>query len=91
MAEIMAEENLFIVEKNMLQKTAVMLMKRLRELHDQIETHYHGLEALDVDQITYSTIVFPMLLEKIPDGVKLKRKRHGLGEKRYHLLRARYL
>ena len=45
-------------------------LKRLRELHDQIETHYRGLEALHVDQITYSTIVVPMLMEKIPDGVK---------------------
>ena len=45
-------------------------LNRLRELHDQIETHYHGLGALHVDQITYSTIVVPMLMEKIPDGVK---------------------
>ena len=43
---------------------------RLRNLHDQIEAHYRGLEALGVDQITYSTIVVPMLLEKIPEGVR---------------------
>ena len=29
-----------------------------------------GLEALGVDQITYSTIVVPMLMEKIPEGVR---------------------
>ena len=36
-------------------------LKKLSELHDQIETHNRGLEALHVDQITYSTIVVPML------------------------------
>ena len=43
---------------------------RLRSLHDQIETHYRGLEALDVDQNTYSTIVATMLMEKIPDAIR---------------------
>ena len=43
---------------------------RLRSLHDQIETHYRGLEALDVDRNTYSTIVVPMLMEKIPDAIR---------------------
>ena len=43
---------------------------RLRNLHDQIEAHYRGLEALRVDQITYSTIVVPMLMEKIPEGIR---------------------
>ena len=43
---------------------------RLRSLHDQIETHYRGLEALDVDQNTYSTIFVPMLMEKIPDTIR---------------------
>ena len=42
----------------------------MRNLHDQIEAHYLGLEALGVDQITYSTIVVPMLMEKISEGVR---------------------
>ena len=43
---------------------------RLRNLHDQIEVHYRGLEALGGDQITYSSIVVPTLLEKLPEGVR---------------------
>ena len=41
---------------------------RSHSLHDQIETHYCGLEALDVDQNTYSTSFVLMLMEKIPDA-----------------------
>ena len=50
-------------------------LKGLRGLHDQSERHYHGLEALDIDQVTYSTIGVPMLLEKIPDGVRFNMMR----------------
>ena len=34
-------------------------INRLRTLHDQIETHFRGLEALGVVRITYSSIVVP--------------------------------
>ena len=44
---------------------------RLRELNDFIETHYRALEALKVDEETYSEIVVPVLLDKIPEGVRL--------------------
>ena len=44
---------------------------RLRELLDFIETHYRGLEAMGVDEDSYSTIVVPVLLDKIPEAVKL--------------------
>ena len=42
---------------------------RLCNVHDQIKVHYCGLEALRVDQITYSSIVVPILMGKIPKGV----------------------
>ena len=44
---------------------------RLRELLDFIETHYRGLEAMGVDEDSYATIVVPVLLDKIPEAVKL--------------------
>eukprot|EP00794_Sanderia_malayensis_P014773 gene14773-biopygen11861 len=44
---------------------------RLRSFHDHIETHFHGLEALGVDKITYSSIIVPVLIEKLPEGIWL--------------------
>ena len=43
---------------------------RMRAMHDKIETHYRGLEALHVEEETYASIVVPVLLEKIPQGVR---------------------
>ena len=45
-------------------------VNRLRTLHDQIETHFRGLEALGVDKIKYSSIVVPELMEKIPESIR---------------------
>ena len=50
---------------------------RLRELNDVIETHYRALEAMKVDEETYSEIVVPMLLDKIPEGVRLGMTRNS--------------
>ncbi|XP_028408229.1 uncharacterized protein LOC114530813 [Dendronephthya gigantea] len=46
-------------------------VRGLRTLYDIVETHYRGLSALGVDENTYSGIVVPILLEKIPDTVRL--------------------
>ena len=43
---------------------------RLRTFRDQIETHYRGLEALAVDKTTYSGIVVPILMEKLPKQIR---------------------
>ena len=43
---------------------------RLRKFRDQIETNFRGLEALSVDQGTYSKIVVPVLVEKLPKQLK---------------------
>ena len=43
----------------------------MRALYDTVETHHRGLSALGVDENTYSGIVVPTLLEKIPDAVRL--------------------
>ena len=45
--------------------------ERLRTLYDLTETHYRGLTALEIDQETYSCVIVPKLLEKIPAGVRL--------------------
>ncbi|XP_028397221.1 uncharacterized protein LOC114521031 [Dendronephthya gigantea] len=46
-------------------------VRGLRALYDIVETHYRGLSGLGVDENTYSGIVVPILLEKIPDTVRL--------------------
>eukprot|EP00794_Sanderia_malayensis_P006437 gene6437-biopygen4765 len=44
---------------------------RLRSFHDHIQTHFRGLEALSVDTITYSSVIVPVLIEKLPEGIRL--------------------
>ena len=47
-------------------------------LHDTVETHFHGLEALHVNEETYASIVVPVLLEKIPQAVRLNMVRASI-------------
>ena len=54
----------------------------LRKLLDQIEAHYRGLEALKVDMATYSNFVVPLLMEKIPDQMRINMIRFS---SRHHL------
>ena len=44
---------------------------RLRSFYDLVETKYRALQALEVEEGVYSAIVVPMLLEKIPDTLRL--------------------
>ena len=44
---------------------------RLRSFRDQIEAHYRGLEAISVDKLTYSKIVVPVLMEKLPKQIRI--------------------
>ena len=43
---------------------------RLRTLQDQIEIDYRGLEAIGVDKNSYSSIVVPILMEKVPEAIR---------------------
>ena len=43
---------------------------RLRTLQDQIEIHYRGLDAIGVDKNSYSSIVVPILMEKVPEAIR---------------------
>ena len=44
---------------------------RLRGMHDEIETHLRGLEALGVDMATYSGFVVPVLMDRVPETIRL--------------------
>lgn len=44
---------------------------RLRTFYDSVETHHRALRALGVDEITYSTIVVPSIMEKLPIPIRL--------------------
>ena len=50
-------------------------MERLKTLYNLVETYYRGLLALGIDDNTYSCVVIPKLLEKIPKGVRLNMTR----------------
>ena len=50
---------------------------KLQQLHDDIETNFRSLEALGVDHDSYSSIIVPTLLEKIPESIRLAMFRFG--------------
>ena len=53
---------------------------RLKNFYDDVETHFRGLKALDVDQDTYSSIVVPVLMDKLPESIRLNMIRFGEGD-----------
>ena len=54
----------------------------LRSFCDFVKTKYRVLQALEVEEGVYSAIIVPMLLEKIPDTLRLERKKlSGLGSR----------
>ena len=44
---------------------------RLRHLYDEIEAHFRSLEALGADKDSYSSVVVPVVMEKIPESVRI--------------------
>ena len=55
---------------------------KMKSLHDKVETHLRGLESMGTDQDTFASIVVPVLLEKIPQSVRLNMVR---GAEKSHL------
>ena len=47
---------------------------RLIHLLDDIQSHFRGLEALIVDKETYSSIVVPVLMDKLPESIRINMK-----------------
>eukprot|EP00794_Sanderia_malayensis_P005770 gene5770-biopygen4684 len=45
-------------------------LTRLRNLHDDLEAHFRGLEAMGAEQETYSSVVVPVVMEKIPESIR---------------------
>ena len=52
-------------------------LQRLRCLHDQIETRFRAMEALGVSKETYSSVVVPVLMGKLPESVRINMIRFG--------------
>ena len=44
---------------------------RLRKLFDDCEAHFWGLQALGVDENTYSSVVVPSMMQKLPENFRL--------------------
>ena len=44
---------------------------RLRKLFHECESHFRGLTALGVEENTYSTIVVPAIMQKLPESFRL--------------------
>ena len=45
---------------------------RLRKLYDAVECNHRALEALDVNPLTYESIVVPGIIKKLPEGIRLQ-------------------
>ena len=50
---------------------------RLRNLHDQIETKFRAMEAQEIDKESYSSVVVPVLMSKIPESIRNNMIRFG--------------
>ena len=57
----------------------------LRNFHDQIETRFRALEAQGVDKETYSSVVVPALMSKIPSSVRNNMIRFGANHMEWNL------
>ena len=57
----------------------------LRNFHDQIETRFRALEAQGVDKETYSSVVVPALMSKIPVSVRNNMIRFGANHLEWNL------
>ncbi len=44
---------------------------RLRKLFDDCEAHFRALKALGVDENTYSSVVVPAIMQKLPENFRL--------------------
>ena len=52
-------------------------VQRLRNLRDQIETHFRAMEAQGVSKESYSSVVVPVLMGKIPETLRNNMIRFG--------------
>ena len=45
---------------------------RLHKLYDLLECNHRGLQALEVDPVTYQSIVVPTIVKKLPESIQLQ-------------------
>ena len=45
--------------------------KKIRELYDKIEINIRGLNALGVESKSFGNLLVPVIMEKIPSGLRL--------------------
>ena len=50
---------------------------RLRHIYYDIEAHFRSLEALGADKDSYSSVVVPVVMEKIPEPMRISMIRFG--------------
>ena len=51
--------------------SAAHQLRNLRRLHDSVETHVRSLKSLGVDSETYGTLLAFVLLNKLPQELRL--------------------
>ena len=45
----------------------------LRRLYDKMMVHIRGLKSLGIETTQYGSVLIPVLMSKLPDGVRLER------------------
>eukprot|EP00794_Sanderia_malayensis_P016165 gene16165-biopygen13734 len=60
-------------------------VQRLRHLHDQIETRFRAMEAQHVNKESYSSVVVPILLGKVPESLRNNMIRFGSNHMEWNL------
>ena len=60
--------------------SAMADIKKIRQIHDQVEIHVRGLQAQGVDSVQYGTLLIPIMMAKIPEDLRLILSRQFSGE-----------
>ena len=62
-------------------------LKNLQQLYDSVETHVHSLKGLGIDSKTYGTLLGSVLLNKLPQELRLIVRRRNSDVKINELLK----
>lgn len=55
-------------------------LSKLKSIQDQVLVHVRSLEALDIDGNTYGMFLTPLVLSRLPSGVRMEWAREGKGK-----------
>ena len=59
--------------------TVITDIKRIRMIYDKVEANVRGLEALGIASDTYGSLLVPVLMNKLPEELRLIITRHFEG------------